>query len=65
MIDFYQPLSFTYGTALVAQLDRASDYGSEGLGFESLQVREKKVLNRVADFFLYLAFEASLLVLEC
>lgn len=28
--------------APVAQLDRASDYGSEGLGFESLQVREKK-----------------------
>ncbi len=25
--------------ALVAQLDRASDYGSEGLGFESLQAR--------------------------
>ena len=23
----------------VAQLDRASDYGSEGLGFESLRVR--------------------------
>ena len=25
--------------ALVAQLDRASDYGSEGWGFESLQAR--------------------------
>ncbi len=24
----------------VAQLDRASDYGSEGLGFESLRVRQ-------------------------
>ncbi len=28
----------SYFTAPVAQLDRASDYGSEGLGFESLQV---------------------------
>ncbi len=27
-------------SALVAQLDRASDYGSEGLGFESLQARK-------------------------
>ena len=26
-------------TALVAQLDRASDYGSEGWGFESLRAR--------------------------
>ncbi len=25
--------------AAVAQLDRASDYGSEGLGFESLRLR--------------------------
>ena len=25
--------------ALVAQLDRASDYGSEGWGFESLRAR--------------------------
>ena len=28
--------------APVAQLDRASDYGSEGLGFESLRVYKKK-----------------------
>jgi hypothetical protein len=27
------------GVALVAQLDRASDYGSEGWGFESLRAR--------------------------
>ena len=26
--------------APVAQLDRASDYGSEGLGFDSLRVRQ-------------------------
>ncbi len=29
-------------TACVAQLDRASDYGSEGLGFESLRVHDQK-----------------------
>ena len=28
--------------APVAQLDRASDFGSEGWGFESLQAREKE-----------------------
>lgn len=28
-----------YTIALVAQLDRASDYGSEGWGFESLRAR--------------------------
>jgi hypothetical protein len=26
--------------ALIAQLDRASDYGSEGWGFESLSARQ-------------------------
>ena len=32
--------------APVAQLDRASDYGSEGLGFESLQVYKMTVDGR-------------------
>ncbi len=31
------PLNFVSVVAPVAQLDRASDYGSEGLGFESLR----------------------------
>ena len=30
----------------VAQLDRASDYGSEGLGFESLRDHKKERLNK-------------------
>ncbi len=33
-------LPFRPSPALVAQLDRASDYGSEGWGFESLQARK-------------------------
>ena len=33
-------LFITSGLAPVAQLDRASDYGSEGLGFESLRVHD-------------------------
>ena len=34
---------FTTGdTAPLAQLDRASDYGSEGQGFESLRARRQK-----------------------
>ena len=32
--------------ALVAQLDRASDYGSEGWGFESSRARRLKALLR-------------------
>src|SRR3954466_8608112 len=36
--------------ALVAQLDRASDYGSEGWGFESLRARRAdEQVNRGAD----------------
>jgi hypothetical protein len=31
------------GNALVAQLDRASDYGSEGWEFESLRAHEGKL----------------------
>ena len=39
--------------APVAQLDRASDYGSEGLGFESLRVRhfQSPAIQRVAGLF--------------
>jgi hypothetical protein len=33
-------LSFTASQAPVAQLDRASDYGSEGYGFESFRARQ-------------------------
>src|SRR5580700_11895215 len=33
-----------WSSALVAQLDRASDYGSEGWGFESLQARRAEIL---------------------
>src|SRR5947209_1462205 len=33
-------LCLTFFHAPVAQLDRASDYGSEGLGFDSLRVRQ-------------------------
>ncbi len=33
--------------ALVAQLDRASDYGSEGWGFESLRARQISAGHRV------------------
>ena len=32
-------LHFVNGTVCVAQLDRAPDYGSGGLGFESLRER--------------------------
>jgi len=40
---------------LVAQLDRASDYGSEGLGFESLRDRERSIDNyKIIDAFLFL-----------
>ena len=42
-----------YGS--VAQLDRASDYGSEGLGFESLRDHiNKKGLHNVKSFLLCL-----------
>ena len=36
----------------VAQLDRASDYGSEGLGFESLRVHPQKPSFQMAFFML-------------
>ena len=34
-------------SALVAQLERASDYGSEGWGFESLRARKKPLVSSV------------------
>jgi hypothetical protein len=37
--------------APVAQLDRASDYGSEGLGFESLRVYEFLSFEEVSVLF--------------
>ena len=52
----------------VAQLDRASDYGSEGLGFESLRDRTRVFyahpegglrLNNVIPFFLIHSFHSS------
>ena len=39
--------------ALVAQLNRASDYGSEGLGFESLQAHLQILLFIQQDLFVY------------
>ena len=40
--------------ALVAQLDRASDFGSDGWGFESLRARylNNENSNRLCDFIL-------------
>ncbi len=35
------PGGVNFGKAAVAQLDRAPDYGSGGLGFESLQLRHR------------------------
>ena len=40
-----------YGVAPVAQLDRASDYGSEGWGFDSLQARHFNKIRAVRIFF--------------
>lgn len=37
----------------VAQLDRASDYGSEGQEFESLRVHQKENLCLTAEVFYY------------
>jgi hypothetical protein len=34
----------SYADAPVAQLDRASDFGSEGWGFESLQARQSLII---------------------
>ena len=56
------------GDAAVAQLDRASDYGSEGLGFESLRLRkwlvglqtgERQTKESFVDLFWRLAINFS------
>ncbi len=36
----------------VAQLDRASDYGSEGLGFDSLRCHKKNPWVKARGFFI-------------
>ena len=38
--------------APVAQLDRASDYGSEGCGFELCQARHKRAVASAAAFLI-------------
>lgn len=48
ILDSPGPTRFPPGpahNAPVAQLDRASDYGSEGLGFESLRVRHSQSIH--------------------
>ncbi len=47
--------------AAVAQLDRASDYGSEGLGFDSLRLRH---FYRISMKFLLLSLIATFLILD-
>ena len=42
---FYKKVFF----ASVAQLDRASDYGSEGYGFDSCQVRHNLLNKKILD----------------
>ena len=37
--------------ALVAQLDRVSDYESEGQGFESLSAHQNRMVTRPSGFF--------------
>ena len=44
--------------ALVAQLDRASDYGSEGWGFESLRARHIRAVQK-AEAVLRVGFGAA------
>ena len=48
-MDFTEPEGATTINlaALVAQLDRASDYGSEGWGFESLRARHIRAVQSV------------------
>ncbi len=45
-----------YKYAPVAQLDRASDYGSEGCEFESLRVYELKLNNPLINQIIRLTF---------
>src|SRR5664279_5221067 len=46
--------------ALIAQLDRASDYGSEGWGFESLSARQSNSLQEKE-----LSYQTNLKVANC
>ena len=48
------PLKITRCCAPVAQLDRAPDYGSGGLGFESLRARQFARVSEVSDFSILL-----------
>jgi hypothetical protein len=53
-------LSLSAKDAPVAQLDRASDYGSEGQGFESLRVHQEEP--RPARGFLMLSVRLEIIV---
>ena len=44
------PLPLEMSDAPLAQLDRASDYGSEGWGFDSLKARHRNGMDNVARF---------------
>ena len=46
-----------YEDGTVAQLDRASDYGSEGLGFESLQCHKKNPKQRLGFLFAFILLQ--------
>ena len=48
---------FRAAHALVAQLDRVSDYESEGQGFESLPARQKKTSVKTDVFFVLCQYE--------
>ena len=52
--------------APLAQLDRASVYGTEGWGFDSLEARFGKLLNSIKlQLFLLLCTEQTILVWAC
>ena len=49
-LDFYNLDGHILSVAPVAQLDRASDYGSEGLGFESLRVHLSSLMAIIGNY---------------
>ena len=51
-IHFFLVYKYNHSDAPVAQLDRASDYGSEGCKFESCRVRHLKTAERQFFFIL-------------
>ena len=57
---FFAPAQGQKG--FVAQLDRASDYGSEGLGFESLRDRTKKAITYCDGLFFFSGYLLSLIL---